>query len=142
MLMGTYSHSLDAKGRLIVPARIREELGESFILTRNQDRCLSLYPRGEWDRFADKLKELPKISSEAARTIRRFYFGNSLDMEIDKQGRILIPAEYRNFAGLTKEITLVGVEDHAEIWDQKAWEDYNAKMDLDDLAYELEGLNL
>jgi len=142
MLMGTFSHSLDAKGRLIVPSRIREELGEEFVMTRNQDGCLSLYPKEEWVRFVGKLEQLPKISSEAARRLRRFYFGNSMDMEIDKQGRILIPSEFRSFAGLSRDITLVGVDDHAEIWDAAAWEKYNADMDLSGLSFDLEGLNL
>jgi len=142
MLMGTYSHSLDAKGRLIVPARIREELGDIFILTRNQDGCLSLYPKHEWDLFKEKLEQLPKISSEAARRLRRFYFGNSLEMEIDKQGRVLIPVEFRSFAGLTRDITLVGVDDHAEIWDEAKWNLYNENTDLSALSYDLEGLNL
>ena len=142
MLMGTYSHSLDAKGRLIVPAKIREELGERFYLSRNQDGCLSLYPESAWKEFVEKVEQLPKLSSEVARRLRRFYFGNSREMEIDKQGRILIPSDDRDFAGLSREITLVGVDDHAEIWDAEAWERYNTELDLESLSYDLEGLNL
>jgi len=142
MLMGTYDHSLDAKGRLIVPAKIREELGDRFYLSRNQDGCLSLYAVSEWEELVKRIEQLPKISSEAARRLRRFYFGNGREMEIDKQGRILIPADDRSFAGLSRDITFVGVDDHAEIWDAASWIRYNSEMDLKSLSYDLEGLNL
>ena len=142
MLMGTYSHSLDAKGRLIIPARIREELGEGFVITRNLDQCLSVYPKAEWDKLIASMDALPKISSEPARRLRRIYFGNSSVPEIDKQGRILIPQDLRNYAGLTKDVTLVGVDDHAEIWDTEVWNRYNEEADLSDIAYNLNGINL
>jgi MraZ protein len=142
MLMGTYSHSLDAKGRLIIPARIREELGEGFVITKNPDHCLSVYPKHEWEKLIASMDTLPKISSEPARRLRRFYFGNSSTLEADKQGRILIPQELRNYAGLDKNVTLVGVDDHAEIWDEDTWNRYNEEADLSDIAYNLDGINL
>lgn len=142
MLMGTYSHSLDPKGRLIIPARLREELGEDFIITKNLDYCLAVYPKDSWERFIQKIEELPKISSEPARRLRRFYFGNSMTMEVDKQGRILIPANLREYASLTKDVVLVGVDDHAEIWDAETWNKYNDDMDVNDLVADLSGLNL
>ena len=142
MLMGTYSHSLDAKGRLIIPAKLREELGETFIITKNLDNCLALYPNDEWERFIQKMDQLPKISSEPARRLRRFYFGNSLQTETDKQGRILIPGPLRTFANLTKDVVLVGVDDHLEVWDQETWNNYNDGMDLSDIAYDLDGIDL
>ncbi len=142
MLMGTYSHSLDQKGRLIIPAKLREELGETFIITKNLDNCLALYPNDEWARFIEKMDALPKISSEPARRLRRFYFGNSQQTETDKQGRILIPGPLRTFANLTKDVVLVGVEDHMEIWDEKTWNSYNDGMDLSDIAYDLNGIDL
>lgn len=142
MLMGTYSHSLDPKGRLIIPARLREELGDDFIITKNLDYCLAVYPKEAWERFIQKIEELPKISSEPARRLRRFYFGNSMTMEVDKQGRILIPAGLREYASLTKDVVLVGVDDHAEIWDAETWNRYNDDMDINDMMSDLSGLNL
>ena len=142
MLMGTYSHSLDPKGRLIIPARLREELGDDFIITKNLDYCLAVYPKEAWERFIQKIEELPKISSEPARRLRRFYFGTSMTMEVDKQGRILIPAGLRDYASLTKDVVLVGVDDHAEIWDAETWNRYNDDMDINDMMSDLSGLNL
>ena len=142
MLMGTYSHSLDAKGRLIIPAKLREELGASFIITKSPDSCLSVYSKEEWENFIGALSKLPKISSEPARRVRRFYFGNSTELEPDKQGRIVIPQELRTFANLTKDIALVGVDDHLEIWDMDTWNKYNEAEDLSDIVYDLDGINL
>ncbi|MBO7364761.1 MAG: division/cell wall cluster transcriptional repressor MraZ [Lachnospiraceae bacterium] len=142
MFMGTYTHAMDEKGRLIIPARIREELGEGFILTKNLDHCLGIYPAEGWKKFVEAVGTLPKISSEAARRLRRFYFGNSLTCEVDKQGRILIPGPLREFAGLSRDITMVGVDDHVEIWDTAVWNKYNAELDVDDLMDELGALNL
>ena len=85
MLLGTYSHSLDTKGRLIVPAKLREHLGDSFVITKSLDHCLAIYPNDGWEKFIEKIETLPKISSEPARRLRRFYFGNSQTIEVDKQ---------------------------------------------------------
>lgn len=142
MLMGTFSHALDAKGRLIIPVRLREDLGDDFILTKSLDHCLAFYPKKEWEKLIAKMDELPKISSEPARKLRRFYFGNSLTCEVDKQGRTLIPASLREYAGLTKDVTLVGVDDHVEVWDTNMWDNYNENTDLSDIVYDLNGINL
>lgn len=142
MLTGTYEHSLDPKGRLIIPSKLREELGENYIITRNVDKCLAIYPEAEWKRFKEKLDTLPKISSEAARRLRRFYFGNSMTMESDKQGRVLIPQPLREYAGLDRDVVLVGVDDHLEIWDQAAWNKYNSETDIDDILYDLGDISL
>ncbi|MBR3037022.1 MAG: division/cell wall cluster transcriptional repressor MraZ [Lachnospiraceae bacterium] len=142
MFMGTYSHSLDDKGRLIIPSKFREGLGEDFVMTQNLDHCLGLYPQDEWKQFTASLETLPKISSEVARRLRRFYFGNSLTCETDKQGRTLIPNTLREYAGLTKEVTLVGVDDHIEVWDTETWNRYNASLDINDLETDLQNLNL
>jgi len=142
MFMGTFSHSLDAKGRLIVPSKLREGLGENFIITKNLDHCLGIYPESEWQKFTASLETLPKISSEVARRLRRFYFGNSITLESDKQGRVLIPNDLREYAGLTKDITLVGVDDHIEVWDTDAWTAYNESLDLNELTDDLSDLNL
>lgn len=142
MLTGTYSHALDAKGRLIIPARLREELGEGFVITKNMDRCLSIYPKAEWERLTEKLNELPLISSEPARKINRLIFGNSSAPEVDKQGRILIPADLRKHANLTKDVTLVGANRLVEVWDTESWKKYNEELDMGDIAYNLNGINL
>jgi MraZ protein len=142
MLLGTYSHSLDAKGRLIVPAKLRESLGDSFVITKSLDHCLAIYPNSGWENFIGKIETLPKISSEPARRLRRFYFGNSQTIEVDKQGRILIPGNLREYAGLTRDCVLIGVNDHVEIWDQEAWNAYNNDIDVNDIVDDLSDLQL
>ena len=142
MLLGTYSHSLDAKGRLIVPAKLREDLGDSFVITKSLDHCLAIYPSDGWESFIEKIETLPKISSEPARRLRRFYFGNSQTIEVDKQGRILIPGNLRDYAGLKRDAVLIGVNDHVEIWDEKTWESYNDGIDVNDIVLDLNDLQL
>ncbi|MBO4410963.1 MAG: division/cell wall cluster transcriptional repressor MraZ [Lachnospiraceae bacterium] len=142
MLTGTYSHALDSKGRLIIPAKLREELGDGFVITKNMDRCLSIYPKAEWDKLTEKLNDLPLISSEPARKINRLIFGNSSEPEVDKQGRILIPADLRKHANLSKDVTLVGANRLVEVWDTATWNDYNEHLDMGDIAYNLNGINL
>ena len=142
MFMGSYSHSLDPKGRLIIPAKIREELGEEFIMTRGQDNCLTAYPMAEWKRLLDAIERLPKFTNEAATRMRRATFGNGTVIEVDKQGRILIPAGLRKTAGLTKDVTLVGVDNHLEIWDSEKWDAYNESVDLNEILRDLEGFQL
>lgn len=138
MMLGTYSHSLDAKGRLIVPAKLRETLGDSFVITKSLDHCLAIYPNEGWEEFIGKLETLPKISSEPARRLRRFYFGNSQTIEVDKQGRVLIPGNMREYADLKKDAVLIGVNDHVEVWAEEAWRKYNDETDINQIV---EGLN-
>ncbi len=140
--MGTYSHSLDAKGRLIIPAQFRKNLGESFVLTKSPDKCLAIYSEEEWLKQIEATNTLPKLTNEAARRFRRIYFGNSTSAELDKQGRILIPANLIEYAGLTKDVTLVGVTDHVEVWDEKAWNAYNSENDLTEILSDLENVDL
>lgn len=142
MFMDTYSHSIDAKGRLSIPSKLREELSEDFIITKSADHCLSIYPKVEWEHFKERMDALPRVSSEAARRLRRFYFGNSSVCEVDKAGRILISSSLRAYADIKKEVVLVGVDDHVEIWDKDAWENYNKEVDIDDILYGLDGLSL
>ena len=142
MLTGTFSHSLDSKGRLIIPARFRKELGDGFVITKNMDHCLSIYPKSEWEALTEKLNGLPLISSEAARKINRLIFGNSVEPEVDRQGRILIPADLRKHANLTKDVTLVGANRLIEIWDTDSWNDYNEHLDMSDISYNLNGIDL
>lgn len=119
MLSGTYRHTLDAKGRVIVPVRFRGDLGEIFMVTRGLDDCLALYSMKEWQRLEEKIAALPMASS---RQIQRYLFANAYPAEIDNNGRTVIPPELREFAGLTKDVVIVGVSSRAEIWDAGRWE--------------------
>ncbi len=121
--MGEYSHNLDAKGRIIVPAKFRENLGESFVLTRGLDRCLFVYPKAEWHILEDKLKQLP-LTKKDARKFTRFFLSGASEQEMDKQGRISIPQPLRSYANLSKECTVIGVSNRIEIWDADEWNDY------------------
>lgn len=129
MLMGEYLHTLDSKGRVIVPARFREELGESFIITRGLDNCLFLYPRREWINLENKLKNLPFTKAEA-RAFMRLFFSGASDVELDKQGRILVPSLLREHAALVKDVIFIGVSNRAELWSRENWEEYSSKSNL------------
>lgn len=132
MFIGEYSHSIDKKGRVIVPAKFRENLGNSFILTKGLDNCLFVYPLEEWNILENKLKSLP-LTRKDARAFVRFFFAGATECELDKQGRILIPSNLRCHAKLDKESTIIGVSNRVEIWSSQEWEEYN---DDDDLSYE------
>ena len=114
MFMGTYEHGLDAKGRVIIPAKLRDGLGESFVVTLGLDGCLFAYPMDEWEDFIDKLKQLP--GTKEARKLQRYFLAGAAPCEADKQGRVLIPANLREQAGLTKDVVFVGVLQKIEIW--------------------------
>ena len=119
MFMGTYEHGLDAKGRVIIPAKLREDLGESFVVTLGLDGCLFAYPMNEWEGFIEKLKELP--GTKEARMLQRHFLANAAPCELDKQGRILLPPVLREYADLQKDVVLVGVLSRVEIWDKGRW---------------------
>ena len=123
MFMGEYQHSVDAKGRLIVPAKFRERLNETFIITRGLDNCLFGYPMDEWRKLEEKLKELP-MTKKDTRAFVRFFFSGATEVEIDKQGRINIPTTLLSHAHITKECVIIGVAARIEIWAREAWEDY------------------
>ncbi|MDI3521863.1 MAG: transcriptional regulator MraZ [Bacillota bacterium] len=125
--MGEFQHALDSKGRLFIPARLREELGERFIMTRGLDRCLFVYPLAEWATLERKLKELPFTRSEA-RAFVRFFFAGATECQPDNQGRVLIPPSLRSYAGIEKETSIIGVSTRVEIWSQQEWENYSAKV--------------
>nr|WP_330389805.1 division/cell wall cluster transcriptional repressor MraZ [Oribacterium sp. WCC10] len=138
---GEYHHNLDAKGRLIIPAKFRDQLGMEFTVTRSLDGCLAMYASKEWEALEDKLNALP-MTNEKARSLKRFLLGSANTCELDKQGRILIPQVLRDKAGLDKDITLLGVGDHIEIWDTDL---YNEKYNFDDeeaLEADWEGLGI
>lgn len=123
LFLGEYQHSLDSKGRLIVPARFREGLGETFIVTRGLDRCLFAYPMAEWKLIEEKLRSLPLTQSDA-RAFVRFFFSGATECEMDKQGRITLPPNLREYAQLEKDVVSVGVSTRVEFWSRERWENY------------------
>lgn len=116
-MTGKYAHSVDPKGRLFVPAKLRDELGDVFYVTLGLDHCLSVYTQDGWDAVTEKYNNLP--ISQARRM--RFLFANAAKCEPDKQGRFLIPTDLRDYAGLTQEVMFIGLGNHAEIWDADAY---------------------
>jgi MraZ protein len=144
LLTGEFNHSIDAKGRLIIPSKFRDILGEDFVITKGLDGCLFLYPNNEWKIFEEKLRTLP-LTNKNARTFTRFFLGSAVDGGgLDKQGRVLISSALRTFAGLEKEVVLVGVLDRVEIWDKAKWDENNAVVeeDMDEIASQMEELGL
>ncbi|MCK1977259.1 division/cell wall cluster transcriptional repressor MraZ [Jeotgalicoccus huakuii] len=123
MFMGEYKHNLDTKGRIIVPSKFRDLLSEQFVITRGLDRCLFAYTMDEWSRIEEKLKTLP-LTKKDARKFTRLFFSGATNVEIDKQGRINIPQNLRDYAGLSKDCTVIGVSSRIEIWDTESWEDF------------------
>lgn len=121
--MGEFQHNIDTKGRIIVPAKFREGLGDRFVVTRGLDKCLFVYPMHEWESLELKLKKLP-LTKKDARAFTRFFFSGALECEIDKQGRINIPQPLRNYAALDKECVVIGVSNRIEFWASEAWDDY------------------
>ncbi len=120
MLLGEHEHALDDKNRLTLPAKLREQLGERVVVSRGLDGCLYVYSQPEWARLADRVGSLDPFSREA-RTMQRWFFASGSDAELDKQGRMVIPAALLKIAGIGREVTVAGVYDHLEIWDRAAW---------------------
>ena len=141
MFMGEYNHTIDAKGRLIIPARFRELLGEEFILTKGLDGCLSIYPLDEWNAFETKLRALP-LTNKNARTFTRFFVAGATSCELDKQGRILVPQTLREFAGLEKEVVLTGNLDRIEIWSKEKWSENCDYGDMDNIAESMQDMGI
>lgn len=133
MFRGEYNHTIDDKGRLIIPSRFRYELGESFVLTRGLDGCICIYPQNEWDLLEAKLRELP-LTNKNSRLVTRFLVGGAVSCELDKQGRILIPAPLREHAGLSKDVVLVGTLERIEIWDKARWNETCSFDDVEAIA--------
>ena len=141
MFMSEYNHTLDTKGRLIIPAKFRETLGEEFVISKGMDGCLFVYANDDWNTFEQKLTSLPLINKEA-RQFARFFLAGAATVEVDKQGRILLPAALREFAGLEKDVVLVGVGSRVEIWSKEKWESINSDADMDEITSAMEGLGL
>lgn len=143
MLLGEYEHSIDTKGRIAMPAKLREGLGGKFIITKGLDGCLFVYAIDEWQRVEQKLASLP-MSRKTARDFTRFLFGGACEGECDKQGRVLLPASLRRYAGLERDAVIVGVGSRAEIWDAAKWQQYNEESaeDVNELAEQLADLGI
>lgn len=141
MLIGEYEHSLDAKGRLIMPSKLREDIGEKFIITKGLDGCLFAFSIEEWKIFEQKLRSLP-ISNKDARAFSRFFFAGAIDCEIDKQGRFLISSNLRDFAELTKEVVIVGMDSRIEIWSKEKWQKCDDDISADEIAERMEMLGI
>ena len=139
--MGEYNHTIDAKGRLIIPSKFRETLGDEFVVTKGLDGCLFVYDNKEWSAFEEKLKSLPLTNKDARQFVRFFLAGATL-AEVDKQGRILVPANLRQFAGLEKEVVLVGVASRVEIWSKAKWEETACYDDVEEIAEHMAELGL
>lgn len=133
MFLGRFAHSLDAKGRLAIPARFRDDLTDGLVLTRGIDRCLALYPMATWLPLAERVSALP-ITDPDARNFRRMVFAEAVNLELDAQGRILVPPELRRYAELDREAFVVGVNTSIEIWNPARWESVSTLMDHDGAA--------
>lgn len=128
MLMGEYVHLIDKKGRVNVPARMREELGDKFFVARGTENCLFIYPDREWAVLAAKLRKLPSSKAEVRNFLRLFYAG-AAEVELDRQGRVLIPPLLREHASLQKEVIFIGVSNRAELWSKEKWNEYSKELD-------------
>ena len=129
MLIGEYEHSLDAKGRLIMPAKLRTDMGEKFIITKGLDGCLFVFSQNEWSNFESKLKELP-LTNKNARDFVRLFLSGATECEIDKQGRFLLVNTLREYAEITKEVIIIGVGTRLEIWNKDKWKKYNSNENI------------
>ena len=124
MLIGEYQHSLDAKGRVIIPSKFRDELGACFIMTRGFDGCLYGYSSSQWEKVEEKLGNLD-FGGKDMRAFERWFFGGAVECEIDKQGRVIIPQNLREHAGLQKDAVIIGNRSKIEVWSKEAWDQYS-----------------
>ena len=122
MLLGEFNHNIDEKGRLIIPAKLREDLGDSFVICNGLEGCLFVYSQEEWNKFVAELESLPRMNKDAV-IFKRYFFGSASEGSFDKQGRVLVPPSLRKNAHPEKEVVLVGVQDRVEIWDKALWEE-------------------
>src|SRR6056297_690857 len=143
MFIGEYQHNMDKKGRVIIPAKFREKLGKSFVATRGLDNCLFVYPMQEWSILEEKLTNLP-ITSKNARSFVRFFFSGATECTLDKQGRVSIPANLRNYADLEKKIVAIGLANRIELWAVEKWTNYMqaAEESSEEIANAMEELGI
>ena len=144
MFIGEYHHSVDDKGRLIIPSKFRDELGTKFIITRGIENCLFVYSMVSWEKIVNKLETLP-FTKKDARAFIRFFLSGASEAEFDKQGRINITSPLISYANITKECVVIGTGDRLEIWSEESWNDFftSAKDSMSDIAENLfESVNL
>lgn len=143
MFIGEYVHAIDPKGRLSIPSKFREDLGERFFLTKGLDQCLFVFPETEWRRFEEKLKALP-LTNKNARAFVRMFFSGASECSFDKQGRILIPQVLREHCEMQENAVVIGVGERIEIWSEASWEAYNHPDNLsyDDIAEQMAELGI
>ena len=139
MLMGKFTHNLDAKNRLFIPAKHREQLGDSFVITCNVDKCLSVYSMAEWEKYTAKLSELPAIQS---REIIRYLCATAAEVQPDAQGRVLIPADLIAYANIQKGAVIVGHLNYAEIWSEERWNEINSVDKTESILQQMMNLGL
>lgn len=132
MFIGEYQHTIDTKGRVIIPSKLRDDLGSNFIMTKGLDNCLFVYPLEEWKVLEEKLKTLP-LTNRDARAFVRFFFAGATECTLDKQGRVLVPVNLREHANLGKDAVIIGVATRIELWSKEEWDEYN---DDDNLSYD------
>ncbi len=138
MFYGEYRHTMDAKGRLFIPVKLRENLGDKFMLSRGLDKCVFIYPMDEWREFTEKLDALP-LAKE--RRIRRYFYSGAYESVLDGQGRVILSQMHRDFAGLEKEVVVVGNRTHLEVWDARAWDNEQEFITNEEIIKELEELD-
>ena len=141
MLIGEFEHSLDAKGRLIMPSKFREDIDDKFIVTKGLDGCLFGFSLVEWKNFEEKLRSLP-ISNKDARDFSRFFFAGAIECEIDKQGRFLVSSNLRNFANFKKDVVIIGMNSRIEIWAKDRWNGEDNSISADEIASKMEMLGI
>lgn len=143
MFLGEFNHNVDDKGRMSIPSRFRIELGETFYITKGFDDCLFVFPEDEWKVFVKQLNSRPLTNSQARALSRTFYSG-AMECELDKQGRVNVSSKLREFSGIEKEVTIVGVGTRIEIWSKENWEKYNSpdNFNYNDLAEQMEGFGV
>ncbi|MBO4977042.1 MAG: division/cell wall cluster transcriptional repressor MraZ [Lachnospiraceae bacterium] len=141
MFKSQYNHTVDTKGRLIIPSKFREILGEQFVVTKGMDGCLFAFSNDDWKVFEEKLKALP-ITNKNARKFARFFLAGAADVEVDKQGRILLPQHLREFGEIDKDVVLVGVGSRIEIWDRDKWIIENSDDDMDVIGESMESIGI
>ncbi len=141
MLIGEYYHNLDTKGRVSIPSKFRDDLGGTFVLSKGLDNCLYAYSVKEWEGFQN---ELLTLRGADAQRVRRFFFSGASECEIDSQGRVVLPPMFREYAGLKKELVIIGVSNRAEIWDKEKWEEYisDSSFDSEEISGAMERLGL
>lgn len=139
MLIGEYQHNVDAKGRVAVPSKFRDDLGLQFYITKGLDECLFVLPLAEWNRLEEKIRAMP-ISK--ARGLQRFFFSGAAEVQPDKQGRILIPQQLREHAHLDKEVTIIGTLNRVEIWNTEKWKTFNSNLTQDSIEDAMDMLEL